>query len=106
MESDLLNLSVEAALELQELKEGVRADAPALGKLFGRLKAPAPAFEKGESGMCMLADIRSYTLFKNSLSRVQPHLKHSDIREFMTVVAKFMDELESGVSSGHKDKID
>ena len=87
MESELSNpidTSIEAALELEELKEGIREDVPALAALFKLLRTPLPAFETGETGISMLADIRSYTLFKDSLGQLQPKLKAIDFREFRT----------------------
>jgi hypothetical protein len=109
MEHDLpspIDVSIEAALELQELKENLRPDAPALGSLFSLLRTPAPAFEKGENGICMLADVRSYALFKDSIGQVQPTLKAPDFRQFKAVIEKFLNDLERGVAARNHDKID
>jgi hypothetical protein len=109
MENDATNsidTSVEAALQLEELKQGARKDVPALEALFKLLVTPAPAFEKGESGMSMLADLRSYALFKESLRQVQPKLMAIDFREFKSVIEKYLKELEHGVAARNVDKID
>jgi hypothetical protein len=109
MENDLSNpidTSVEAALQLEELKQGIRDDVPALRALFKLLSTPAAAFEKGESGVCMLADVRSYTLFKDSLNQVQPKLKAADFRRFKTVIESYLKDLERGVVARDRDKID
>ena len=60
---NVIDLSSEAALELEELRQGVRGDVPALENLFAFLRTPAPAFV-GES-VSMLADVRSYVLFRD-----------------------------------------
>jgi hypothetical protein len=104
--SNPIDTSVEAALQLEELKQGVRDDVPALDALFKLLSTPAPAFEKGESGICMLADVRSYTLFKDSLHQVQPKLKAADFHQFKTVIENYLEDLERGVAARELDKIE
>src|ERR1700730_12579705 len=109
MEHDLPNpidTSVEAALQLEELKQGVRHDVPALVALFKLLSTPAPAFEKGENGICMLADVRSYTLFKDSLKQVQPKLNAADFQQFKTVIENYLEDLRRGVAARELDKIE
>jgi hypothetical protein len=101
MENDATNsidTSVEAALQLEELKQGARKDVPALEALFKLLVT--------ESGMSMLADLRSYALFKESLRQVQPKLMAIDFREFKSVIEKYLKELEHGVAARNVDKID
>jgi hypothetical protein len=109
MERDLLNpidTSLEAALQLEELQEGVRDDAPALQTLLTFLRTPAPAFAEGETGISMLADIRSYAIFKNFLGQVQPKFKATSFREFKAVIENYLNDLERGVFAREKNKID
>jgi len=104
--SNPIDISVEAALELEELRQEIRKDVPALAALFNLLRSPGPAaFEAGESGVCMLSDVRSYSLFKDSLGQVQPRLKVPDFRQFKTVMEKYLIDLEHGVKAGDPDKI-
>lgn len=104
--SNPIDISVDAALELEELREGLRDDAPALDALFSLLRTPAPAFQEGERGLSMLADVRSYALFRDSLGQVQPKLRAGDFRQFNLVIEKYLGELERGVAARNPDKID
>jgi hypothetical protein len=93
--SNPIDISVDAALELEELSQKLRDDVPALGTLFNLLRSPAPAaFEMSESGVCMLGDLRSYAMFKESLGQVQPRLKVPDFRQFKTIIEKYLNDLE------------
>jgi hypothetical protein len=56
-------------LELEEMKQHIRADAPALSALFHLIRTPSPAFNNGES-ISMLADPRAYPLLRDS-SRIK-----------------------------------
>jgi hypothetical protein len=50
-----IDLSVDAALELEELRQNVRDDAPALGAFFNLLRSPVPTTPQStETGMCVL----------------------------------------------------
>lgn len=101
-----IDISLEAALELDELKQGFREDAPALRSLFDLLRTPAPAFDSSENGISMLADVRSYALFKESLGQVRPKLKVGDFRELKTVMETYLSDLERGVSDRDQEKIE
>ncbi len=57
--SDPIDISIEAALELDELKENLRQDAPALSVLFELLRTPGPAFE-GRPGVSMRCVRRTF----------------------------------------------
>jgi hypothetical protein len=103
--SDPIDVSIEAAVELDELKENLRQDVPALGVLFELLRTPGPAFE-GRPGVSMLADIRAFALFRDSLRQLKPKIKVSDHRELQSVLEQFFSELESGVRARKRDKID
>lgn len=98
---DPVDLSAEAALELEELKQGVRKDVPALGTLFRVLKTPAQAFA-GES-VSMLGDVRSYALLRDSLGTKG---KSSNLAEFRKAAEQYLDDLEAGVAKGAKGKIE
>jgi len=105
--SNPVDLSVEAALELEELNQKIRHDAPALAAFFNLLRSPAPAaFNSGERGICMLSDVRSYSLLKESFRQVQPRLKKSGFREFRAVIEQYLKDLEKGVAAGDARKID
>jgi hypothetical protein len=104
--SNLIDMSVEAALELEELRQDIRQDVPALRDFFGLLRSPAPdAFETGERGICMLGDVRSYTLLKESLGEVAPRIKVKDYRDFRDAIEQYLNELEKGVAAKNPDKI-
>src|SRR6266404_3733153 len=92
MADDVVNpidISVEAALELEELKQGVRSDVPALNAFFHLIRTPAPAFE-GQS-ISMLADVRSYALFRDALPE---KTKSNNFRDFAKFIEKYLGELE------------
>jgi hypothetical protein len=54
----------------------------------------------------MLADIRAFALFRDSLRQLKPKIKVSDYRELESVLEQFFNELESGVRAHKPDKID
>jgi hypothetical protein len=94
-ESGPIDLSVDAALELEEYKRGLRSDVPALKALFHFIRTPARAFV-GES-VSLLADVRAYPLLRDSLgdhSKKRP----TDFGEFRKWVDSYLSELELGVS--------
>jgi hypothetical protein len=96
-----VDVSVEAALELEELKQGLRDDAPALSKLFEILRSRSPAF--AGNGVCMLSDVQSYYL------RREPHTRLNKIavgENLKTLVERFLSELEKGVAARKLEKID
>ncbi len=105
MNNDLANpldLSAEAALELEELKQGIRCDVPALGELFHFIRTPAPAFQ-GQS-VSMLADVRSYALFRDSLGPTKN--KTSNFSDFKKAIENYLADLEVGVKAKKQDKIE
>ena len=104
--SNPIDLSLEAALELEELKQKIRLDAPALSAFFSILRKPAPPFEKGEGSICMLGDIRSYAMFRESMGQVQPKLSTGDFRQFRKEMERFLGDLEHGVALGSPEKIE
>jgi len=61
-----VDLSMEAALELEEAKQGLRLEVPSLAALFKLLRTPAPGFSGGPS-VSMLNDLRAYPLLRDSL---------------------------------------
>lgn len=103
--SDVLNpvdLSAEAALELEELRQGVRSDAPALNALLSFLRTPAEAFIG--NAVSMLADVRSYAIFRDSVPTVTQK-KAQSFEEFRKLIEKFFSELEQGVARRDEAKI-
>ena len=97
-----VDLSAEAALELEELRQGERSDVPALGNLFTFLRTPGPAF-KGDS-VSMLADVRSYALLRNSVGTAPKRSTSFD--DFQKQVNKYFQELEAGVAARNEEKIE
>jgi hypothetical protein len=96
-----IDLSAEAALELEELRQGVRVDVPALVDLFVFLRTPGPAF--AGASVSMLDDIRSYALFRDSLGSIPK--KPTTFEEFRRLVGVYLQDLETGVARGNKEKI-
>jgi hypothetical protein len=96
-----IDLSAEAALELEELRQGVRVDVPALADLFIFLRTRGPAF--AGSSVSMLEDIRSYALFRDSLGSIPK--KPTTFGEFRKVVDVYLQDLAAGVAQGNKEKI-
>ena len=104
MQNELTNpiaLGAEAILELEELKRGMRSAAPTLCKLFHFLRTPMPAFQG--QGVSMLADVRSYVLFRDSVP--QPPIKTKDLSEFREAVESYLHDLEAGVNARNIDTI-
>jgi hypothetical protein len=97
-----IDLSAEAALELEELRQGVRPDVPALVDLFVFLRTPGPAFSG--ASVSMLDDIRSYVLFRDSLGPIPK--KPMTFVEFRRIVGAYLQDLEAGVAHGNKEKIE
>src|ERR1700730_6004577 len=98
-----IDLSVEAALELEEFKQSVRADVPALKALFHFIRTPGPAFE-GQS-VSMLADVRAYALFRDSIGGPSK-TKSGNLEEFRKGLEKYLLDLERGVANHEEKKID
>jgi hypothetical protein len=102
---NLLNptdLSLEAALELEEMKQHVRADAPALNALFRLIRTPLPAFNNGIS-ISMLADARAYPLLRDSTCIKSRGHKTGD---FTKKIERYLEDLEDGVARADLTKID
>jgi hypothetical protein len=95
------DLSLEAALELEELKQHIRDDAPALYALFRLIRTPLPAYN-GES-VSMLADARAYPVLRDSTRSADTVRDYGD---FKTFFERYLNELEDGVSRADLDKID
>lgn len=93
--SNPIDLSAEAVLELEELKQGKRTSVPMFEALFTFLQTPLPAFEG--RGISMLDDVRSYTLFRDSLD--PKRRKTKDLPEFRIAIRKYLQEVEEGVKA-------
>jgi hypothetical protein len=97
-----IDLSAEAALELEEFKQGVRSDVKALSDLFSFLRTPGPSFTG--ASVSMLADIRSYTLLRDSVGSIPK--KSITFDEFMREIDSYLRSLEAGVAAGNEEKIE
>jgi hypothetical protein len=99
-----VDVSMEAALELGELKQGgIRDDAPAFRCFVELLRTPSRGF-KGE-GISMLADVRSFRLFKESLGQLSPKLTANDHKQLFEVMNSFLADIELGVKNRDEKKI-
>jgi hypothetical protein len=99
-----MELSADAALELEELDQGKRVDAPALDALFQFLRTPVSAVTfAGHGGLSMLADIRAYTILRDSIGRSPPRVGRRS--EFEKLIAEYLIELEAGVHEKKSVKI-
>jgi hypothetical protein len=92
-----VDTSMDAALELEEMKQGGRDDAPALHRLIELLRTPSRGFS-GQDGISMLADMRSFTMLRESLRQVRPKLRATNYDKLPEVINNFLSELERGVS--------
>lgn len=101
-----LDLSSEAILQLEELRQGMRGDTPALHSLLHFIKTPvqAPTFA-GTNGVSMLADVRSYPLLRDSLAptKRRPAGDHVEFREWFS---NYLSEIERGVNDRREDMIE
>lgn len=96
-----IDLSAEAALQLEEFKQDVRPDVPALRDLFAYLRTPGPAY--AEESISMLGDVRSYALLRDSLGSTSK--RPSGFGEFRKSVEIYLKDLEAGVAAGNEDKV-
>jgi hypothetical protein len=103
LDASPVDLSAEAALELEELKQGQRNDTPALTELFRFMRTPGPSFQ-GQSGVSMMADVRSYALFRDTLGPERvPNT--NNLADFRKAVERYLGDLEAGVTARRKDQI-
>jgi hypothetical protein len=102
-ESSPIDVSMEAALELEELKQGHRGDAPAFHHLIELLRKPSRGFS-GE-GISMLADVRSFTIFKESLGPVSSKVRTASYDQLPSAVSDFLSELERGVKERNTQRL-
>jgi hypothetical protein len=99
-----MDLSAEAALELEERRQGKRTDTPALSALFNYLRTPAPSAEfQGNVGLSMLADVRAYAVLRDSIGAKRT--KSANMSEFRKRVEAYLTDLELGVNKNAKDKV-
>jgi hypothetical protein len=101
--SSPVDLSVEAALELEELKQGQRMEAPSLFALFRFIRTPAPAFS-GKS-ISLLDDIRAYPLLRDSLGD-HTKTRPANFAAFKKWVDNYLNDLEAGVQRREGKKIE
>jgi hypothetical protein len=96
---NVVEVSSEAALELEELKQRLRDDAPALTQFFELIRKPSPAF--AGNGVRMFSDVQHY--FQSSVTKTKAQLAGGNLK---TLVEKFLADLESGVAGRNPEKID
>ena len=105
MHDDVLSpvdASSEAALELEELKQGLRESAPTLTEFFQMLRRPTPAF--AGNGVRMFSEDQMFYLKR---SQPQRSAKAAPTREDLrNLVERFLIDLEQGVVAKRPDKID
>jgi len=94
-----IDLSLEAAIELEELKQRVRSDAPTLRTLFDLIRTPPFAF-RGES-LSMLEDARAYPLLRDTVYANRKPISG----DFKVFLENYLNELEEGVSAKNAEKI-
>ena len=99
-----IDLSADAILELEELRQGKRTDAPQVTALFDYLRTPAPApLFQGQGSISMLADVRSHALLRAS---VGPGLtRTATSADFQKQVELYLQNLEKGVAERRLAKI-
>ncbi len=102
LKTNPIDLSAEAFLELEELSQGQRPDAPAFIELCRFIRTPTPAY-RGQDGISMLVDVRSYALLRDSLGIARKRI--SDFKEFRKIFDNYLTDLETGVLARKKDKI-
>ncbi|MGP7984856.1 hypothetical protein [Rhodoblastus sp.] len=66
-----IELSLDAALQLEALAQGGREGAPKFAQLIAVLKAPKPTYS-GTSTVSMLTDVRSAPLVRKAILRGSP----------------------------------
>ena len=103
-----IDLSAEAVLELEELRQGQRQSAPAMNRLFDFLRTPpssTPSFN-GRDSVSMLADVRAYAVVRDALPPRQLKTSAFNRAEFVATVEKYLSDLEEGVGAGSKTKLE
>jgi hypothetical protein len=98
-ELNVVEISSEAALELEELKQQMRNDTPALAHFFLLIRQPSPAF--AGNGVRMFSDVQHY--FKSSVTKIKAGAAGDNLK---TMVERFLVDLEKGVEARNPDKID
>lgn len=68
---NLIDLSLDAALQLEELAQGKRSDAPTFQTLVDALKTPRRSYS-GSSGVSMLTDVRNAPLLRKAINNRTP----------------------------------
>lgn len=98
-----VDLSVEAALELEELKQQLRNDAPALLALLRFIRTPGPAFS-GKS-VSLLDDVRAYPLLRDSVGD-RTKKRPANFDAFKKWIESYLIDLEAGVRKRDSRKIE
>jgi hypothetical protein len=104
MNSEVLSpvdASSEAALELEELRQGLRESAPTLKEFFRLLREPAPAF--AGNGVRMFSDVQMFYLKRSQPQRPAKTPTREDLK---ASVERFLVDLEQGVVAKKPEKIE
>lgn len=98
---NVVDLSSEAALQLEELKQHEREDTPAFDQFFHAIRQPSPAF--AGNGVRMFSDVQHY--FQQSLqkTKARPPAAGQSLKE---MVDRLLLELEQGVARRDPTKLD
>lgn len=89
-----IDLTLDAAMELEELRQSLRDDSPALRRLFEYLRSPAT--KGGEQVVSRLADIRNHEVLSQS---VQSRPRFGSPSDFSHWFEKYLSGLLAGVDS-------
>ncbi len=102
-----IDLSADAILEIEEMNEGHRADAPSVKALFDFLRTP-PSHSlslNGANAVSMLDDVRAYGLLRMSFARAQPKKIPEKFADFRKLLEEYLSTLESGIVARDAGKI-
>lgn len=96
------DLSLDAALEIEEVLRGEAPSSPSLSKLVDALKAPQPAYSGGS--VSMLSDVRSTRIWRSAL-RAQPPRNSASYQEIQGLISTFLDSLLHAVAVKDKETL-
>jgi hypothetical protein len=98
-----IDLSADAFLELEELRQRQRTDAPAFLALCQYMQTPSPTFQ-GRESISMLADARSFPVLRDSMGSSRKDFR--TLAEFRDVISNYLSDLKIGVETKNNSKID
>lgn len=101
-----IDLTVDAALELEELRQGLTQTAPSFDELIDFIRTPSAQSPAGGSGISMLADYRAYPIFRESIRSVTPKFQSAQPKEFQELLEKYFENLRVMIGRGDTKKIE